>query len=182
MQRWRNIYHCPHYHVALPPRHTTRRHITSIPTPAMYNTAASTTTARTTQAAPAPTTCGYYPPGTTGANCSSRAQDGTTSTATGESRELLLLCLRGIAAFVWAASRSALQRMLLAYLQSVLVSPTWRSLLAAVPRGVLPAVSRGVALRTWDTNTDTVAHRAPVNSNSNGKRASWSYLRGTYDR
>jgi hypothetical protein len=88
----------------------------------MYNMAATTTTARTTQATPAPTTCGCYP-GATGANFSSRAQDGTTSTATGESRELLL-CLRSIAAFVWAASRSTLQRMLLAYLQSVLVSHT----------------------------------------------------------
>ena len=142
----------------------------------MYNTAAAATTARATQATPTPTTCGSYPPGAAGANCSSsKAQDGATSSATGEPRVFLLLCLRGIAAFVWAASRSTLQRMLLAYLQSVLVSPTWRPLLAAVPRRLL-VVSRGVALRARDTVT--VAHRA---ANPNGKKVSWSYLRGTYD-
>ena len=149
----------------------------------MYNTAVTTTPVRTTQATPTPTTCGSsYPPGATGANCSSRAQDD----ATGESR-VLLLCLRSIAAFVWAASRSTLQRMLLAYLQSALISPAWRSLLAAVPRRLL-VVSRGgvlalqdeddggVALRARDAVT--VAHRA---TSPNGKKVSWSYLRGTYD-
>ena len=142
----------------------------------MYNTAAAATTARATQATPTPATCGSYPPGVTAANCNSRAQDGATSSATGEPRVLLLLCLRSIAAFVWAASRSTLQRMLLAYLQSVLDSPTWRSLLAAVPRRLL-VVSRGAALRARDTVT--VAHRA---ANPNGRKVSWSYLRGTYAR
>ena len=142
------------------------------PPPAMFNTAVTTTTARTTLATHTPTTCGSYAPG---ANCRSRAQDGETS-AISESR-VLFLCLRNIAAFVWAASRSALQRMLPAYLQSVLVSPTWRSLPAAVPRRILPVVSRGVALRTRDI--DTVPHRAPANPN--GKKKSCSYLGGTYD-
>jgi len=81
-------------------------------------------------------------------------------------------------------SRSTLQRMVLAYLQSALISPTWRSLLAAVPRRLL-VVSRGgvqvlavqdnsgVALRARDAVT--IAHRA---TSPNGKKVSWSYLRG----
>ena len=184
--RMENIYHHYHHRVTYPPRRSTT-------TPTMYNTAVTTTPARTTQANPIPTTCGSYPHG---ANCSSRAQDDATSTSTGttgESRVLLLICLRSIAAFVWAASRNTLQRMLLAYLQSALISPTWRSILAAIPRRLL-IVSRGgvqvQALAVQDEDEDgdgvalrardavTVAHRA---TSPNGKKVSWSYLRGTYD-
>src|ERR1700730_17568304 len=80
---------------------------------------------------PRPAACGPCPPSDT--------QGGTSaSNGDGEPR-ILLICLRGIAAFIWAASRSALQRMLIAYLQST-VSPTWHSFVATAATTVATAV------------------------------------------
>jgi hypothetical protein len=157
-------------------------------------TAAPRATVTLAQATPMPTaTCGPCP-----CPCPPTAIDGTdtdTDTSTrGSSRVVLLLCLRALAAFVWAASRSTLQRMLLAYLQSAVVAPTWRSFLAsAAPRfRVAAAALRAVpavpvhddgdggplhAHRVRGTGTGAVAHRV---ANSNAKRVSWSYLRGAY--
>jgi hypothetical protein len=61
--------------------------------------------------------------------------------STEEESRVLLLCLRGIAAFCLAASRRSLGRVLLVYFQSA-ANPTWHSVLiasltgASGPRGV----------------------------------------------
>jgi len=159
---------------------------------------------------PRPAACGPCPPIVTchtttsggtqgGTTCASAGPTGTTIGGGGggdddDEPRILLICLRGIVAFVWAASRSALQKMLIAYLQST-VSPTWHSFIATATTTTATAVRAGAPwLHVVDTQpplqahhasqgtlagTAVVAHRAV--SLSRARKASWSYLRGTHD-
>jgi hypothetical protein len=142
---------------------------------------------------PRPPACGPCPPIVTchATTTGGGTQGGTTTAASSSSgdddgaQRMLLICLRGIVAFVWAASRSALQRMLIAYIQStVSVSPTWHSFVATATTTAATAVRAGVPwLYVVETQpqgtggTAVVAHRAV---SSHVKKASWSYLRGTH--
>lgn len=142
------------------------------------NTIASTTTPGATKVTP----CGYYytaapaPPiechsgtpggGGLGAGSAAAKEEG--------SRVLLLLCLRGIATFCWAASRRTLERMLLAYLQSA-VNPTWHSLIASITAGPRGAPSPE-DLR--DKEGGVVARQAAGGACASPKKVFWSYLRG----
>jgi hypothetical protein len=145
----------------------------------MNNTAATTSTpCATTKATPNPTS-GYSGAG------SPKGQDSVSS-------RILLLCLRGIAAFFWAVSRRILERMLLAYLQSTVNPTLLRSLIAnliAIARG-----ASGVRLSTCaaskaeaeklearqdfdddkEGGVDAVTGGACVNL----KKVSWTYMRG----
>jgi hypothetical protein len=136
---------------------------------------ATTTTAgltTTTKVTPIPT---CYTPATPPIECSI---GGVGSAKEHESRRVLLLCLRGIAAFCWAASRRTLERMILAYLQSAVanVNPTWPSLFASLtaPRGV-PTCDDNEAkvLRNKEGGTGGAAC-------ANQKKVFWSYLRGAF--
>ncbi|KAI0247900.1 hypothetical protein BJV78DRAFT_1241601 [Lactifluus subvellereus] len=91
--------------------------------------------------------------------------------AANASESRLSLCLHGIVAFCWAASRGALQRMLFTYLQSTVVR-IWRSVV--IPRGgqgcAEPAMKEGAAEgpAAWGLSAPTTS----------AKKVSWSYLRG----
>ena len=90
---------------------------------------------------------------------------------TNESR--FSLCLHAIVTFCWAASRGALQRMLITYLQSTVVH-IWRSVI--VSRGgqgcAEPATKEGAAQdpAAWGMSAPTTP----------AKNVSWSYLRGAH--
>jgi hypothetical protein len=136
--------------------------------------AAATTTTGATKTTPIPA-CSYYIPTPTPTPIEYSAGAGSAK----EESRLLLICLRGIAAFCWAASRRTLERMLLAYLQSA-VNPTWHSLIASLtaaasPRGVTSA-DEAQALR--DKEGAVVARHAAGGACASPKRVFWSYLRG----
>jgi len=139
------------------------------------NTAVTTTaTPGSTNATPIPT-CYTYPVD---------RRSGAGSEKGGESLRVLLLCLHGIAAFCWAASRRALERTLLAYLQST-VNPAWRSFIASLTGAT---ASQGVstcptptheAQALHDDTGDTVTHQAG-GACANSKTVSWTYMRGAW--
>ena len=106
-----------------------------------------------------------------------------------ESSRVLLLCLRGIAAFCWAASRRVLERMLLAYLQSTVNPTLLRSLVAnltALVRGagVVPTCASEVEeleARALDDKEGAGAGAVTGGGESacvNSKKVSWNYMRG----
>ena len=153
----------------------------------MYATATSTgpTTGATKAASPV-TTC--YIPSPTG--CDSGAGSASATWKEWRTSTILLFCLRGIAAFCWAASRRTLERMLLAYLQSSVDPTVLRSLIAGLitvgPRGAPAPVPTGEArtVRGKEGGAVAVAHRA-VGAGAGGgcatpRKVSWSYLRGAY--
>lgn len=147
----------------------------------MNNTAATTSTpCATTKATPNPTS-GYSGAG------SPKGQDSVSS-------RILLLCLRGIAAFFWAVSRRILERMLLAYIQSTVNPTLLRSLitnLIAIVRG-----ASGVRLPTCATSkaeAEELEARQDFDDDKEGgvdavtesggacvnlKKVSWTYMRG----
>ena len=107
-----------------------------------------------------------------------------------ESSRILLLCLRGIVAFLLGASRRTLERILLAYLHST-VNPPLRSLIAIltatvrgaggdVPTGASPAEAEkeGRALSDKEGAVTYQAGGARMNS----KKVSWTYMRGAFSR
>ncbi|KAF8498500.1 hypothetical protein F5888DRAFT_1633775 [Russula emetica] len=108
-----------------------------------------------------------------------------------ESSRVLLLCLHGIAAFCWAASRRTLERILLAYLQSA-VNLTLRSLIAN-----LTAIVRGGGSGSSSSSVPTCVSATEVEEEAralndkegavtyqaggacvNSKKVSWTYMRG----
>ena len=92
----------------------------------MYPTATATTSAGATKEADPVPTC-YIAPAT-----ERESGAGSANANAKGSRAVLLFCLRGIAAFCWAASRRTLERMLLAYIQSSVDPAMLRSLLAGL--------------------------------------------------
>lgn len=98
-----------------------------------------------------------------------------------DSSHVLLLCLRGIIAFFWAASRRTLERILLAYLQSA-VSPTVRALIAnltATVRGgdVSTCASAAEEAGALNDKQGVVTYQAG-SACANPKKVSWTYMRG----
>jgi hypothetical protein len=139
------------------------------------NTAATATTPGATKATSNPT---YY------------GEAGSPKGQGQESSRILFLCLRGIVAFLWAASLRTLEKMLFAYLQST-VNPTLRSLIAILTAtargggGVVPtsasaaeAEEKSRALRDKEGAVTYQASGACVNS----KKGSWTYMRGAFSR
>jgi hypothetical protein len=105
-----------------------------------------------------------------------------------ESSRVLLICLRAIAAFCWAASRRTLERMLLAYLQST-VNPTLRSLIAKVTAiarggGDVPTFATAAEDSEAPDLNDKGGAGAVTNQASgasvNSKKVSWTYMRGAF--
>ena len=152
----------------------------------MYATATSTgpTTGTTKTASPVPTCYISSPTG-----CDSGAGSASATWKEWRTSTILLFCLRGIAAFCWAASRRTLERMLLAYLQSSVDPTILRSLIAGLitagPRGAsAPAPAGdgdgGRAVRGNLKEGGAVAHRAAGGACASPKKVSWSYLRGAY--
>jgi len=137
------------------------------------NTASPTpTTPCATKATPIPA-CYYYPPPTPPIECSSGA--GSANSKGSESRVFLLLCLRGIAAFCWAASRRTLERMLLAYLQSA-VNPTWHSLIAGLTAAA--AAPARASSAPDDAQVQVLGDKEGGGVVASPKKVFWSYLRG----
>lgn len=91
--------------------------------------APSMNTATTTTATPGAIKATLNPTCYARAHSIDLSEAGTGTPKGQESLHVLLLCLRGITTFCWAASRRILERMLLAYLQSA-VNPILRSLIA----------------------------------------------------
>jgi hypothetical protein len=148
----------------------------------MYTTAIATATPGATKATPNPT---YY-------THTHPIERGGASSPKGhgqESSHVLLLCLRGIVAFFWAASRRTLERMFLAYLQST-INPTLRFLIANLTaitrrggggggvRTCASAVEEAQALNDKEGAVTYQAGGACVNS----KKVSWTYMRGAFSR
>ena len=133
-------------------------------------------TAATTTATPGVTKSGPDP-----IDCS-----GAGSPKGQESSHVLLLCLRGIAAFCWASLRRTLERMFLAYLQST-VNPTFLSLIAnltATARGgsgVPTCASAGEESRALNDNEGVATYQAG-GACLNSKKVSWTYMRGAFSR
>lgn len=150
------------------------------PTPVMDITITTTTTAGETGPSAIPACC-YPPP----AACTGSGASSTNN----QSR--VLAFLRALAAFCWAASRGALGKMFLAYLQST-VNPTWRSLVASLGVGVGSTAPGGgipVVVDVDDDDDDAQGRRpladahhtdAGASAAANSKKVSWSYLRGAY--
>jgi len=120
-------------------------------------------------------------------------RSGTGSPKGQESLRVLLLCLRGIVAFFWAASRRTLERMFLAYLQST-VNPTLRFLFANLTTtarggggGVVPtcaSATEGAAAdeaRALNDKEGAVTYQAG-GACVNSKKVSWTYMRGAFSR
>ena len=134
-------------------------------------------TAATTTATPGPTKAAPNP-----------ACSGAGSPKGQESSRILLLCLRAIAAFFWAASRRTLERMVLAYFHST-VDPTLRSLIANLTaiarggRGGVPTctlkVEEEAAEETRGLN-DKRAGAVKDGACVNSKKVSWTYMRGPF--
>jgi hypothetical protein len=107
-----------------------------------------------------------------------------------ESSHVLLLCLRGIVAFFWAASRRTLERMFFAYLEST-VNPTLRSLIAnltnsargggGVPTCASAAVAAAEEARALNDKEGAVTYQAGA-ACVNSKKVSWTYMRGAFSR
>lgn len=144
-------------------------------------------TAATTTATPGAIKATLNPTYYTRAHSINLSGAGTGTPKGQESSHVLLLCLRGIAAFSWAASRRTLERMLLAYLQSA-VNPTLRSLIAS-----LTAIARGGGVPTGASATEVAAEEArDLNDKEvsviyqagdacvNTKKVPWNYMRGTF--
>ena len=127
----------------------------------------------TTKVTPIPTCYTQAPPPI---ECSSSSGAGSAK----ETRRILLLCLRGIAAFCWAASRRTLERMLLAYLQSVVDNSSWRSIFANLtgPRGVPAPTCADAAADKERALRDKEGGGAEGGACANQKKVFWSYLRG----
>jgi hypothetical protein len=116
------------------------------------------------------------------------AYSGAGSPKGQESSRVLLLCLRGIAAFCWAASRRTLERMLLAYLQSTVNATLLRSLIAnltAIVRGgggVPTCTSKAEELEARRALDDKEGAGAVTGGGEsacvNSKKVSWTYMRG----
>jgi hypothetical protein len=145
-------------------------------------------TAATTTATPGAIKATLNPTCYTRAHSVDLSGAGTGTPKGQESSHVLLLCLRGIAAFCWAVSRRTLERILLAYLQSA-VNPTLRSLIAnliAIARGgggvpTSASAAEGAAEEARALNDKEVsviyqAGGACVNS----KKVSWNYMRGPF--
>jgi hypothetical protein len=171
----------------LPRRDAIQHNEYSSPAPAMYATATSTagpTTGTTKAASLVVPTCYISSP----TGCDSGAGSASATWKEWRTSTILLFCLRGIAAFCWAASRRTLERMLLAYLQSSVDPTILRSLIAGLitagPRGASAPVPTGEAwtVRGKEGGAVAVAHRA-VGAGAGGgcatpRKVSWSYLRG----
>ena len=146
---------------------------------AAITTTAGATMTTTTKATPIPT-CYTQTPSPPHIECSSSSSGAGSAK---ESRRILLLCLRGIAAFCWAASRRTLERMLLAYLQSVIDNSSWRSLFTGLTgsgsRGV-PTLACADALAADEARAfrDKEGGGAGGGACVNQKKVFWSYLRG----
>ena len=105
-----------------------------------------------------------------------------------ESSRVLFLCLRGVVAFLLAASRRTLERILLAYLQST-VNPALRYL-SAVLTATLRGGGRGFATsasvaeaeeesRALNDKEGAVTYQ-PGGACVNSKKVSWTYMRGAF--
>ena len=150
------------------------------------NTAAITTaTPGATKATPSPT---YY------THPHPIDYSGASSPKGQESSHVLLLCLRGIVAFFWAASRRTLERMFLAYLQST-VNPTLRSLIAHLTAAAHGAGGGGGVPTCASAAAEETATEARVLNDKEGavtyqaggacmnsKKVSWTYMRGASSR
>ena len=147
-------------------------------TPAMNTAAAAATiTPGATKTTPNPA-CYTHPVGYSGAG-SAKGQ---------EPSHVLHFCLRGIAAFCWAALRRTLERMLFDYLR-LTANLAWCSLIASLtaagsrggePTSVSEAAAAAGPLVLCDKE-GAIAHQADGPC-SNSKKMSWSYLRGVYTR
>ena len=144
------------------------------------NTAATTAaTPGATKATPNPT-CFTHPVDYSGAGSPKPDAGGQ------ELPRVLLLCLRGIAAFCWAASRRTLERILVAYFQSA-VNPTFRSLIAnltAIARGggaTRTCASAAEEIPALNDKEGAVTYRAG-SACVNSKKVSWTYMRGGFLR
>ena len=143
----------------------------------MYPTATATTSAGATKEADPVPTC-YIAPATerdSGAGSANANAKG--------SRAVLLFCLRGIAAFCWAASRRTLERMLLAYIQSSVDPTMLRSLLTgliAVGSQGAPALAPADKARDFRGKEGGAVARYTGGACATPKKVSWNYLRGAY--
>ena len=143
----------------------------------MYATATPTSSAGATKAATPVPTCYIAPP---------IEPDSGAGSANAKGRTVILFCLRGIAAFCWAASRRTLERMLFAYIQSSIDPTILRSLIAglvAVGSQGAPALAPADDVRVLrGKEGGAVAHRAGAGAGAceSPKKMSWSYLRGAY--
>jgi hypothetical protein len=148
----------------------------------MYTTAIATATPGATKATPNPT---YY----THTHPIERSGASSPKGHGQESSHVLLLCLRGIVAFFWAASRRTLERMFLAYLQST-INPTLRFLIAnltAITRrgsgggGVRTCASAAAEAQALNDKEGAVTYQAG-GACVNSKKVSWTYMRGGFSR
>jgi hypothetical protein len=147
----------------------------------MYPTATPTSSAGATKGATPIPTCYIAPP--------IERDSGAGSANAKGSRAVLLFCLRGIAAFCWAASRRTLEKMLFAYIQSSVDPTVLRSLIAglvavgAQGASALAPADDARVLRGKEGGAGVVAHRAGAGAAGaceSPKKVSWSYLRGAY--
>jgi len=144
------------------------------------NTAATTTaTPGATKAVPNPTCC---------AHAHAIDYSGAGSPKGQDSSRVLLLCLRGIAAFCWAASRRTLERILLAYLQST-VNPALRSLITNFTATVRSGGGGGVptcafvaeaAVEEARNEPEGAVTYQAGGACMNSKKVSWTYMRGAF--